>query len=146
LAPTRRPRRQATFIAALLFVPIPNPPQLRNGLRALAIPKTEPVSSLPVLLKASQRPIYILHPWKPQNSHVADISLSPATTHAQTKSASQRPLAAPSDTSTSRSAARHQNAVTVVLNFPAYVLVQDPFSPNDEVYSVIFLDQYRLAC
>jgi len=74
-----------------------------------------------------------------KNPHVTDISLSTATTPAQTKSASQRPPAAPSDTSISRSAARRQNAVTAVSNCPAYVLLQDPFTQNHEVYSVIFL-------
>src|SRR5436305_5522309 len=121
LALTRRPHQRATLIAAPFFVPISNPSQLRNGLRALTIPKTEPVSSLPELSK---------------NRHVTDISLSTATTPAQTKSASQKPPAVLSDTSISRSAARPQNAVTAVSNCPAYVL-QDPFTPNHKVYSYI---------
>jgi hypothetical protein len=145
LAPTRRPHPRATLIAASLSVPTSNPPQFRNGLCALAISKTEPVSSLLVLLNASKRLICIWTFGSPQNSHVIDMSLPTATTLAQTKSASQRPLVAPSDTSTSRSAAHHQNAVTAVSNCPAYVLLPDIFAPNCKVSFVIFLASVSMS-
>ena len=96
-------------------------PKSRNGLSALAISKTEPVSSSHYLRKPHQStPLPESRRSRLRNPPDTNILIAIATTLAPIKSASPRLPVAPSDTYTSRSAGRLQNAVTAVSNCQVY--------------------------